>query len=541
MTRRLDSAVRQILGDGAALRDAQRDALTELEHRDTVLVARSGAGKTAVFAIATLLAERLTVVVSPTLSLQHDHVGSLGEVGLRARALNSDVGVRARRQALEASSAGELDVLLLAPEQLVRPEVADALGAADVGLVVIDEAHCVSEWGHDFRPDYLHIAAALRRTGRAGKGPRVLAMTATASASVRADIVDRLGLEDPAVVVHDVDRPNIWLAARDAATDADRDSVVVEEALRLEGAGIVYAPTRARTEELAVLLADAGRPALVYHGGLRGADRREAQDTFMRGDSDLVVATSAFGMGVDRADVRFVLHAGPSTSLDAYYQEVGRAGRDGEPAVAILVHRTEDFALGRYLRSGPGQRPATLRSVARRVRAGDTSRSGLAEATGLSARSVSRALGALVQVSAVEELPDGRLTWTSDSGVDAVLTQVAKRREQQQRIDLSRVEMMRTYADTLDCRRRVLLELLGEPQSEPCGRCDSCERGTSKDAADAAFRLAERVEHPEWGSGAVTLVEEDRITVMFDEHGYKTLSSALVQGSDLLVRAGGRG
>lgn len=519
------------------LRAAQRDALARLEDGDTVLVARSGAGKTAVFAVATLLAERLTVVVSPTLSLQHDHVGSLRDIGLRARALNSDVGVRARRDALAAAARGDLDVLLLAPEQLVRPEVIEPLADADVGLVVVDEAHCVSEWGHDFRPDYLHLPAALRRMGREGAVPRVLAMTATASTSVRADIVERLDLQQPAVVVHDVDRPNIHLAGRAAASDADRDAALVETAVSLDGAGIVYAPTRARTHELAALLGGAGREALVYHGGLAASGRRAAQEVFLRGDHDLIVATSAFGMGVDRADVRFVLHAGPSTSLDAYYQEVGRAGRDGEPAVAVLFHRAEDFALGRYLRSGPGQRPATLRSVARRLRAGDASRAELAQASGLAARTVSRALGALVQVGAIAERSDGRFGWTADRGVDAVLTQVAEHRAQQQRIDLSRVEMMRTYADTLDCRRRVLLELLGEPHGEPCGRCDSCDRGTSREVGDAPFDLAERVEHPEWGSGAVTLVEEDRVTVLFDEHGYKTLATAIVEESDLLTRA----
>ena len=531
----LGSAVRTVLGEGRTLRDAQTDALAGLADADTLLVARSGAGKTAVYAIATLMSDRLTVVVSPLIALQRDQVAALEAAGLRAGAVSSALTPRRQRQTLADAAEGRLDVLLLAPEQLVRPAVVDGLAGARVGLVVVDEAHCVSEWGHDFRPDYLHLGAAVERLG----GPRVLAVTATASAQVRQEVVERLGLRSPRVLVHDADRPNIWLGARASASEAERDAAVVEAAVATDGAGIVYARTHRHVERLAAALTEAGRPALVYHAGLAGRVREEAQDTFLRGDADLVVATSAFGMGVDRPDVRFVLHAGPPTSLDEYYQEVGRAGRDDEPAIAVLHSTPEDFGLNHYLRSGGGSRPETLRTVLAAVRERPGTREDLAGRTGVSPRSLSRALGALVQVGAVEER-DGVLAPEDREGrqraVAAVLAAVREEREHAKAMDRSRVELVRTYADTTDCRRRLLLELLGEDRPEPCRTCDSCDAGTSLEVDDdAPLRAGERVEHAQWGPGTVSVVEAERVTVLFEDRGYVTLDTTIVLDAGLLT------
>lgn len=529
----LADAVRRVLGEGHRLREAQRDALDGLHDHDTLLVARSGAGKTAVYAIATLLSGRLTVVVSPLLALQRDQVDGLRAAGLRAEAVSSARTAASVRAALDRAAAGELDVLVLGPEQLVREPVAVALDRAPVGLVVVDEAHCVSEWGHDFRPDYVHVASTVRRLG----GPRVLALTATASPHVREEVVERLGMTEPRVLVHDADRPNIWLGARHAATPGERDDRVVAAVLGLEGAGLVYGRTRAHVEELVERLAAAGRPALGYHAGLPAAGRASVERAFLRGEHDLVVATSAFGMGVDRADVRFVVHAGPPTSLDAYYQEVGRAGRDGEPARAELVVRPEDFGLNQYLRAGGVPRRATLAAVLAAVADGAADQQAVVGASGLAARTASRAVGVLLEVGALERDARGGLRPTGVTAARAA-EEAAARHEERRAVERSRVEVVRAYADTTDCRRRLLLELLGEPHPRPCGTCDSCEAGTSVAVRDAPVRPGQPVEHAEFGPGQVSVVEEDRVTVFFADRGYVTLDTAVAWESGLLRAAG---
>lgn len=533
----LDDAVRQVLGDGTTLRDAQRDALDGLADHDTLLVARSGAGKTAVYAIATLLGGGLTVVVSPLLALQRDQVAGLREAGLRAEAVSSGRTAGAVRETLAAAAGGDLDVLVLGPEQLVRRPVAEALDRAPVRLVVVDEAHCVSEWGHDFRPDYRHVAGTVERLGR----PRVLALTATASPQVREEVVARLGMREPRVLVHDADRPNIWLGAHHASTAAERDARVlglVEELVAGPGgAGLVYARTRSHVEDLVARLADAGRAARGYHGGMPARQRADVERGFLGGAEDLVVATSAFGMGVDRADVRWVVHAGPPTSLDAYYQEVGRAGRDGLPARAVLVVRPDDFGLNQYLRAGGLPRQRTLQAVldALAARPG-ADHADLVAATGLGARTVSRALGVLLDTDAVRD-DDGDLAPTGTTARQAVRAATAQQ-EERRAVERSRVEVVRAYADTTDCRRRLLLELLGEQHPRPCGACDSCDAGTSDEVTDAPLRPGQDVTHAEWGHGQVQVVEDDRVTVFFAERGYVTLDTEVALSGGALAVAG---
>lgn len=529
---RLDEAVRRVLGEGTALRQAQRDALAGLDAHDTVLVARTGAGKTAVYAIATLVAARLTVVVSPLIALQHDQERALGEAGLRVASVSSVRTAREQRDALAAAAAGGLDVLLLGPEQLQRRAVVDALTGADVGLVVVDEAHCVAEWGHDFRPDYLLVGSAVRRLG----APRLLALTATASTHVREEIVQRLGMRDPRVLVHDADRPNIWLGARPAATQDERDAVVRDLVAAEPGAVIVYARTRAHCEEMAARIAEV-RPASVYHAGLPAAERAATQDRFLTGQDDLVVATSAFGMGIDRPDVRLVVHAGPPTTLDQYYQEVGRAGRDEEPARAVVVVRAEDHALARYQRAGGGPRPATLLRVLHALASTPAHQAALAEATGLGRRTVARALGTLQHVGAVVD-DEGTLRLADGADARQVLTDVRDARERRARLETSRVELVRTYTDSTDCRRRLLLELLGEERRDTCGLCDSCDAGTSLTVSAQRVRPGQQVSHQEFGAGTVSVVEAERVTVLFEERGYVTLDTQIALDAQLLTLQG---
>ncbi|MGY4642656.1 RecQ family ATP-dependent DNA helicase [Cellulomonas sp. URHB0016] len=521
-------AVARVLGPDARLRDVQQDALEGLSTADTLLVARSGAGKTAVYAIATLLVRRLTVVVSPLLALQRDQREALLAAGLRADSISSAGSAAHGRRVLQRAADGDLDVLLLAPEQLVREEVFDALTRADIGLLVVDEAHCLSEWGPDFRPDYLAVAGVVRALGR----PRVLALTATASPRVRSEIVEGLGVPDARVLVHDADRPNIWLGVHHTATQQDRDDKVRDLVAEETGPTLVYARTRRHVELLAATLSEGARVADSYHAGLPAARRTDAQDRFMSGESDLLVATSAFGMGVDRADVRLVVHAGLPPSLDAYYQEVGRAGRDGAAARACAVVTPGEDALNRFLSSTAGPRPASVRAVLDAL-VQPAARGQVVAATGLAGRTVARTLGALVDVGAVRF--DGATYRRTGADAPTATRALLERRDRLRLLERSRVELVRAYADTSDCRRRLLLELLGESHPRRCGRCDSCDAGTSVDVADAPLSSGQAVVHSAWGPGVVSAVEVDRVTVLFDERGYVTLDTAVALDSGLLV------
>jgi ATP-dependent DNA helicase RecQ len=273
---------------------------------------------------------------------------------------------------------------------------------------------------------------------------------------------------------------------------------------------------------------------------MRAAERATTQDAFLGGTADLVVATNAFGMGVDRADVRAVLHAGPATSVDEHYQEVGRAGRDGEPARATLFFRGEDFALGRYFRSGGGAAPDDLVTLVHVLRSGGPwSRTALAAETGLSRNRLATAIGALVAGGALRTRRGGvELTTQARDDPRAVVDAALAERDRRREFDRTRVDMIRTYAETTDCRRRVVLELLGEEHPQPCARCDNCDAGTSAETGHRPYPVGAVVSHSEWGQGIVSHYEGDRIVVLFSERGYRTLDLRLVAERGLLAPTG---
>src|ERR1700744_5391146 len=303
------------------LRPGQQAAVAALAGgRDCLAVMPSGAGKSAVYQLGTLALGGAAVVVSPLISLQRDQSEHLTRHGLTAATVNGSTSEGQRAAAYALPRAGETALVFLAPEHLAREDVRTILAEAPPRLLAVDEAHCVSAWGHDFRPDYLRIIDVVEvLTAR----PVVAALTATAAPPVREEIIRRLGLQDPAQVVRGFDRPEIHLAVRMFHQAGDQEAAVLETAGEVEGTGIVYAATRAETERYAQELSL--RP---YHAGLSRADRDETQEIFSAGAS--IVATSAFGMGIDRPDVRFVLHASVPGSLDEYYQEVCRARGGGE-------------------------------------------------------------------------------------------------------------------------------------------------------------------------------------------------------------------
>jgi ATP-dependent DNA helicase RecQ len=506
------------------LRPGQQDAVAALAAgRDCLAVMPSGAGKSAVYQLATIALGGAAVVVSPLISLQRDQSEHLTAHGLTAATVNGSTSESQRTAAYDLLRAGKTAFVFLAPEQLARADVRAILAEAPPRLLAVDEAHCVSAWGHDFRPDYLRIIDVIEVLK---PRPVVAALTATAAPPVREEIVRRLGLQNPAQVVRGFDRPEIHLAVRMFHEAGDKEAAVLETAAKLDGTGIVYAATRAETERYAEELSL--RP---YHAGLSRAHRDETQEIFSAGAS--IVATSAFGMGIDRPDVRFVLHASVPGSLDEYYQEVGRAGRDGQPAEAVLFYRPEDLGLHQFFTGGlpdetllaevaaVTQTPITLHEL--------SERSGLSERRLTGLVNLLEAAGAVRMNGEIEPVPDG-------PGPAEAAARAIEIAGQYRSVERSRVEMMRRYAEMTDCRRRFLLRYFGQGADDRCFRCDNCDAGRSTPAGGhGAFGAGLRVEHHEWGRGVVLADEGDRITVFFDEVGYRELLTSAVLEHHILT------
>lgn len=516
-------------GQGDAIRSAAAG-------RDTLLVLATGGGKSAVYQVAGAALGGIVLVVSPLIALQADQRASI-EAAPDAPdvvAINSSRGAAAVARAWERIDEGGSLYVLLAPEQLANEDNVARLAAQGVSLLVVDEAHCVSSWGHDFRPDYLRLGDVRSALG----DPPVLAMTATASRPVRADIIERLRMQDPDVQVHGVDRPEIRLAVHRHESEDDKRAAIVEEARSWTAPGLVYVASRRETESYAAELAAEGREVAAYHAGLKVAERRAVQDRWRDGELDVVVATSAFGMGIDRGDVRFVLHAATTESLDAYYQEVGRAGRDGEPATAVLHYRVEDLALRRFFAKRSVDKAGLKNLWGAVKRTPGASIQELAEAVDQPARTVSRLVNQLVDAELVETA--GGVHPLRKTRVDVVVKAVKEASAARERIAESRLSMMRAYAEETQCRRRVLLDYFGVDGPEWCGNCDGCERHQdTPDAraesvpADAPLAIDESVEHREWGAGTVVSVEEDRATIFFESEGYKVVALAALDSNVL--------
>lgn len=496
MSRALTETLRSRFGF-ADFRPGQVEAIESvLAGQHTLVVMPTGAGKSLVYQFAALHLPRVTVVISPLIALMKDQVDSLTRRQIPATYINSTLSSEEQLRRLQGLVAGKFQIVYVAPERLRSAPFQEALRRIPVGLLAVDEAHCLSQWGHDFRPDYLRLAAMREQIG----SPVTVALTATATPQVQEDIVRLLGLPSARRIITGFNRPNLTFAVRYAA-DVPAKLQALQSLLSdlKDGAAIVYVGTRRDAEEVAEFAREVVRlPAQHYHAGMNTEERAHIQDAFMSGKLSMVVATNAFGMGIDRPDVRLVAHYNLPGTLEAYYQEAGRAGRDGAPARAVLLYSPPDRALQEWFIENDAPAPEEVRSLYDALQFSGrtevwTTADDLSLLTGLHEVKVRVGLAQLESAGCIERLGDeGTRMWLRlGAWNEAAMKTTAANLEERRRQRRAQLQRMIAYAETNACRRRLILKHFGDPSPADAPRCcDNCLALAAAPSADAPHDIA---------------------------------------------------
>src|SRR5687768_5202546 len=449
-----------------------------VEGRDTIAVMPTGAGKSLCYQLPALHLPGMTVVVSPLIALMKDQTDKLSSLGVRARQVNSALSATELAETLAAIEAGDVEFVFATPERLEDPEFIALLQAHEIDLFVIDEAHCLSDWGHDFRPAFLGLGAAIAAVG----APPVLALTATATPRVLEDITRQLRLREPRTVNLGIYRDNLHYEVRHTAKDLAKQQHLVRLLRDVQGSGIVYCATVKNCELVTRLLEGEGLPVAMYHGRLAASRRHETQDRFMAGELKAIVATNAFGMGIDKADIRFVVHYDMPGSLEAYYQESGRAGRDGQPASCVLLYRVEDRRTHQYFMGGKYPNADDILAVRSALKelSADTQAVSLAavqaQAPTLAKAKLRSVLTVMKDVAMVRESRGAKFKLMSDTPGGAALEDVARQYAERKEADRAKLERMTSFAQSALCRWKLLLDYFNEADGfDKCGECDNCK------------------------------------------------------------------